>query len=192
MRIYQTLLLTGTALGLGMATPALADTSASTQSSANLDNAVKVDTQTNVETDKVYNDEGEIVATNTTRTTTDIYKFDSNQNGVLDENEYITYSYTMIDHDGDGMIDDVEWNDYTEIWYEPVEIKPDSATFTSYDLDGDGYIDVTEYENAYDVDLYQAWDVNNDGHVRMSEYETITTTYHDLDNDGLYEWATIE
>ena len=192
MRIHTTMLLAGTVLGLGFVSPVLADTSVNTNTSANLDDAVKVDTQTDVVTDKVYNNDGEIVATHTTRTVTDTYKFDANENGILDQNEYVAYSYTMIDHDGDGLIDDVEWNDYTTIWYEPVDVEPDNERFTAYDLDGDGYIDTTEYEQAYDADLYEAWDSDNDGTVRMSDYETITRTYHDLDNDGLYDWVTVD
>lgn len=186
MKFYTTMLLAGTVLGLGFSTPALAD------ASANMEGAVKVDTQTDVVTDKIFNNDGEIVATTTTRTITDTYKFDTNQNGILDEDEYVAYSYTMIDHDGDGVIDEVEWHDYTTIWYEPVNVTPRSGSFASFDLNGDGYIDATEYQQAYDVNLYRAWDSNNDGTVRMSDYEAMTRTYYDLDNDGLYEWVTVE
>lgn len=186
MKLYTTLLLAGTVFGLGMASPAMAETA------VNLDNAVKVDTQTDVITDKVYNEDGEIVATHTTRTITDTYKFDANQNGILDQDEYVAYSYTMIDHDGDGLIDDVEWDDYTTIWYEPLDVKPRGDSFASFDLNSDSYIDATEYQQAYDANLYQAWDSDNDGTIRMSDYETITRTYHDLDNDGLYDWVTVE
>jgi hypothetical protein len=192
MKIYQTLLLGGTILGLGMVGPAMAETSLNASSATNLNNAVKVDTQTDVVTDKVYNNDGEIVATNTTKTVTDTYKFDTNNNGILDEDEYVIHSYTMIDHDGDGMIDDVEWKDYNTHWYGPVGLKPRSESFTAYDLNADGYLDGTEYQQAYDADLYRAWDTDKDGVVRTSDYEAMTTTYHDLDNDGLYEWVTVE
>ncbi len=192
MRLYQTMLLAGTILGLGMASPAHADTAVNAGANVNLDNAVKVDTQTDVVTDKVYNNDGEIVATNTTKTVTDTYKFDANNNGILDQDEYVTYSYTMIDRDDDGVVDDVEWNDYTKLWYQPVDVKPRADAFVSYDVDGDGYIDATEYKKAYDVNLYNSWDANSDGSVQMSEYQTMTTTYHDLDNDGLYEWVTVD
>lgn len=189
MKIYQTLLLAGTVFGLGFTSPALAETLLKTKASADMEDAVKVDTETDVITDKVYNEDGEIVATRTTRTVTDTYKFDTNRNGILDEDEFVSYSYTMIDHDGDGVIDEVEWSDYNTHWYKPVDVKPRNGSFASYDLDGDGYLDAAEYQRAYDADLYRAWDTDKDGIVRMSDYERMTTTYHNLDNSGRYRWV---
>jgi len=184
------LLLAGVAASLTFATTltaqAATDTSVPPQ-------AVKVDTNTDVTTDAKYNANGEVVATETTTTTTDVYQFDTNQNTYMDQDEYVVYSYTKIDHNGDGLVDEIEWNDYTNYWYSPLPIKHDPVkqSFVSYDLNGDGRLDRSEYEKAYDVNIYQSWDSNKDGRVDMSEYQTITKTYYDLDNDGIYEWMTI-
>lgn len=200
MKTLNTLLLAGTALAL--ASPALAETmitTTTTPATANAEiiappTAVKVDTKTDVVTDKTYNHEGEVVSTTTTKTTTDTYKFDTNSNGILDEDEYVTYSYHVIDYDRDGRVNNTEWNKYTTFWYEPykVEMDPEVTTFVSYDVDGDGFIDTAEYSKAYDMNIYHAWDMDKSGSVDMVEYKSMTTTYHDLDKDGVYDWVTSE
>ena len=186
MKHMKFLLLAGTVMTLGFANHAQAETQIPPD-------AVKIDTQTQVTTDKQYNNQGEIVATTKTTTTTDYYEFDTNQNELLDPEEYVVYSYEVIDHNKDGKVNNKEWNDYTTIWYEPVDVHrdPETSTFVAYDIDGDGYIDMTEYKNAYDVDLYNAWDKDKSGALDMNEYKSMSTTYHDLDKDGYYEWVTI-
>ena len=131
------------------------------------------------------------------RTNSDVkttnYFFDKNNNGMMDRDEYVVYSYTTIDYNNDNMIDETEWNKYTTSWYEPYNMKYDnSRTFVSYDVDGDGYIEASEYEKAVDYDVYTSWDTDNDGMVDTTEYDRMTTTYHDSDKDGVYEWVTVQ
>lgn len=185
---FSKLLLAGSCLVLGFSAPAAADLGVSTN------NAVKVDTTTDVSTDKVLNAQGEVVSETTTTTTTDTYVYDTNKDMMMDRDEYVVYSYEVIDYDHDGMIDEGEWRDYTTIWYEPVDVvyDADTHTFVSYDVNGDGFIDATEYRNAYDVDLFTAWDVDSSGTVDATEYQTITTTYRDLDKDGVYDWVNVK
>lgn len=127
----------------------------------------------------------------TTKTT--YYMYDINNDNMLDNDEFRTYTYTAIDADRDGMIDNTEWDTYTTTWYEPLDVKYDtSRTFVGYDLNGNGYIESDEYAKAYDPSLYSAWDANANGTVEFDEYSTVTTTYHDHDNDGVYEWITVQ
>lgn len=186
---FSTLLLAGTCLAIGFtAAPAAADLGVNTTG------AVKVDTQTDVVTDKVLNAEGEVVSQTTTSTTTKTYRDQIVPSMQMNRDQYVVYSYEMIDYDHDGMIDDGEWRDYTTIWYQPYDIHHDheTHTFVSYDVNGDGYIDSTEYNNAYDVDLFTAWDVDNSGTIDAKEYTTVTTTYRDLDKDGVYDWVSVK
>lgn len=116
------------------------------------------------------------------------YGYDTDNDGFLEETEYVGYSYDLIDYDDDDLINESEWSDYTSIWYEPYNDVDYTGTFTSYDLDGDGYIEYSEYETNYDSDLYTAWDIDNDGYIEDYEYNTAANMYVDYDNDGLYEW----
>lgn len=186
------LLLAGVAAGLTFGTT-LSTPSMAAQDTTIPPHAVKVDTQTDVVTDTQFNTKGEVVATETTTTVTDVYQYDTNQNSYMDQDEYVVYSYTKIDHNGDGLVDEIEWNDYTNYWYSPLPVKydPVKQSFKSYDLNGDGRLDRSEYEKAYDVNIYQSWDSNKDGRVDKGEYETVTKTYYDLDNDGIYDWMTV-
>lgn len=185
-------LLAGLAAGLTFGT-ALSSSAMAAQDTTIPPHAVKVDTQTDVVTDTQFNTKGEVVSTETTTTVTDVYQYDTNQNSYMDQDEYVVYSYTKIDHNGDGLVDEIEWNDYTTHWYSPFQVKydPVKQSFKSYDLNGDGRLDRSEYEKAYDVNIYQSWDSNKDGRVDKGEYETVTKTYYDLDNDGTYDWMTI-
>lgn len=185
---FSKLLLAGSCLVLGFSAPAAADLGVSTNA------GVKVDTKTDVTTDKVLNAQGDVVSETTTTTTTKSYRDQITPTMQMDRDAYVVYSYEMIDYDHDGMIDEGEWRDYTTIWYEPVDVVYDTEThtFVSYDVNKDGFIDATEYNNAYDVDLFAAWDADSSGTVDATEYQTITTTYRDLDKDGIYDWVNVK
>ncbi len=130
--------------------------------------------------------------TTTTTTTTRYYTYDINQDMNMDQNEYVTHSYRLIDYDRDGRVDRTEWNKYTTVFYQPIGLtaEPARVDFVGYDVNGDGFIDTTEYTKAYDVKVYEAWDADRNGVVDAAEYQKVTTTYHDFDNDGIYDWVT--
>lgn len=167
MKLSHLTLLAGTVLGLGLAMPAQADN-------------IKTNTSANMSAD--------------TDIETTFYYYDQNNNNRMDQDEYLQYSYTTIDYNDDGYIDETEWNEYTTVWYEPVDLTYDNTQeFASYDADGDGYIEMNEYSEAYDYSpMYTAWDVDGDGYIEISEYNTMTTTYIDSDADGVYEWVTVQ
>ena len=195
---FKTLLLTSTVLVFAAGAPAMADTvnhsSSTTLTTGAQDGvpagAIKVDTDTDVKTNKVYNEDGEIVSTKTTTTTTDTYEYDVNRDQMMDESEYVTYSYSVIDYNNDGIVDDTEWRQYRTIWYQPeqVPVQAETRTFVSYDLNGDGVMDMTEYKSARDLNIYKAWDINHDGVVDVEEYQTITASYDDADKANIYTW----
>ncbi len=115
--------------------------------------------------------------------------YDVNENTYLDADEYVTYSYDLIDYDNDGIIEATEWDYYTDVWYEPYDFDYDVGyDFDHYDTDGDGFIEVTEYENAWDEEIYRAWDSDNDGIVEMTEYNDVIGAYEPYDTDRLYDW----
>lgn len=113
--------------------------------------------------------------------------YDTDNDGYLEEVEYVRYSYDLIDRDDSGMIDSKEWDDYTSVWYDPYDVTY-TGEFEYYDTDNDGFIEVSEYENAYDEDIYQAWDTDNDGFVEVEEYNTAASTYEEHDDEGLFDW----
>lgn len=129
----------------------------------------------------------------TQTTTTNEYNFtsyDSDKDGMLEEPEYVQYSYKVIDYNQDTKVDQDEWKYYTQVWYQPYEnVKPDTTrTFVTYDVNGDGFIDVAEYQKSYDKNLYTAWDVDHDGMIEPSEYNTTVKSYVVIDKDGHYKW----
>lgn len=114
--------------------------------------------------------------------------YDTNRDGRMNEDEFMTYSYNNIDVNSDNLIDENEWNDYTSIWYEPYDIDADTAEFSSYDTDNDGFIEMSEYESSYDSDLYTYWDSDNDGFIETNEYEQVANNYVQVDTNDVYTW----
>ncbi len=117
------------------------------------------------------------------------YGYDMDNDGYLEETEYVRYSYDLIDYDDDGVIDEGEWDDYTSVWYDPYDIDYGYGNaFSDYDVDNDGNLEMNEYTTAYDDNLYDMWDIDGDGYVEAYEYDQVASTYIDYDDDGLYEW----
>ena len=118
------------------------------------------------------------------------YAYDADNDGYIEETEYINYSYNMIDYDQDGYIDENEWDYYTSVWYEPYDaISYDTSyDFDYYDTDSDGFLEVSEYDQAYDRNIYDAWDADNDGYLEVTEYDRLSNTYSTYDYDNSYIW----
>lgn len=115
------------------------------------------------------------------------YVYDTDNDGYIEETEYVSYSYDVIDWDNDGYISDDEWDYYTSVWYEPYDYNV-SNSFTYYDTDNDGFIEIAEYNSAYDDRIYDSWDIDNDGYLETVEYNQLTNTYSTYDYDDVYTW----
>ncbi len=71
---------------------------------------------------------------------------------------YINDDFAAYNVDGDGFIEETEWND----------IFTDSDWFEVYDADTDGF--VTDVE--WDTGLYNDWDLDADGFIDEDEFNT--------------------
>ena len=100
----------------------------------------------------------------------------------LDDEDFFHYTYDFMDEDGDGLVNDEEWDYAYNYLYSDFLIN-DGIVY--YDLDNDGYISYTEfYDTMYDTDFYSVWDVDND--LYISEYELANAIFDnwDINNSG--------
>lgn len=167
---FKTGLLIGGAMVAFAAFPALAETVVTKEVTPNPDGT----TTTTTTTTRYYHDTG-----------TDI-----NNNGILDSNEFGTFVRRSWDMNGDGFIDDSEWNAGTTRWY-PTGYN-EYKTYTVWDKDRDGRLDSTEFDTVVTTTkLYETWDVNNDKILEDDEYAAKTFSVYDENADGslnLKEW----
>ena len=109
----------------------------------------------------------------------------------LDPDEYMTYSYNVIDIDGNKFITDEEYTTYKNVWYKPVTAKDVKAEeFVKLDANADGRIDFDEYNNGTTTTttVFTSWDADGNGYVDDTEYKTVVTEYQTIDTDGIYTW----
>lgn len=115
--------------------------------------------------------------------------YDRDDDNQLNNREFATYTFYTIDTNNDNRISEAEWDQYTNDWYDPIDLSYDSTNdFQDYDMDNDGYIETSEYGNAYDYDLFSSWDMDNDGFIETVEYDDRVNTYYDYDSDSVYVW----
>lgn len=113
---------------------------------------------------------------------------DKDRDGRLNTTEYVDFSYRLIDYGNDGRLDPREWQAYTDIFYEPIELDYQGKSFEEIDANGDGHIGAEEYADGYDRALFKAWDNNNSGYVEFEEYRELTAFYDHADEEDLYDF----
>ncbi|MGB4107442.1 MAG: hypothetical protein WBK55_06570 [Alphaproteobacteria bacterium] len=131
----------------------------------------------------------------TTTTTTRYYynDTDANNNGILDSQEFPRFVYNSWDLDGDGFVEDNEWNANTTLWYPPG--YSDYKTYTYWDKDHDGKLDADEFGTVVTTtNLYDTWDADHDSQIDEAEYTGARFRVYDTNDDGalnMQEWKSI-
>jgi Ca2+-binding EF-hand superfamily protein len=116
-------------------------------------------------------------------------EYDANKDTYMEKQEFVNYSYHLVDNNHDGKIDGNEWTQYKTTFYQPVDIKMTvDPEFTYYDMNKDGFIDDNEYLKTYDTALFKGWDKDGNGYVDADEYDRITGIYRNADTGKLYAW----
>lgn len=181
MKLLTTTIL---AAGIAFSAPAFADTikktvTTTTTTSADADTGL-VDVDANVHAE---------ANAGTTVKKSGYIAYDKNGNNVLEPDEFTTYSYNVIDYDGDEYITTEEWDTYTTVWYEP-EIVTDTEVreFAKLDANGDGRISLDEYTGNADRHIFTSWDADGNGQIDDDEYKTVVSTYQEIDANGHYNW----
>ncbi len=108
-----------------------------------------------------------------------IAEFDLNKDGILSTPEVGEKLFAMYDGDGNGMIDNIEYEKNTVLTVTPVE----KTTVITYDFNGDGIADEQEkvYENFLRYTQLARFDGDKDG---LSAREFVGQGFLEADIDG--------
>ena len=108
-----------------------------------------------------------------------IAQFDINKDGVLSTPEVGEKLFAMYDFDGNGMIDNIEYEKNAVVTVTPVE----KTTVITYDFNGDGIAEQQEkvYENFMRHTQLSRFDGDKDG---LSAREFVGRGYLEADIDG--------
>ena len=108
-----------------------------------------------------------------------ISEFDINKDGVLSTPEVGEKLFAMYDFDGNGMIDNIEYEKNAVVTVTPVE----KTTVITYDFNGDGIAEQQEkvYENFMRHTQLSRFDGDKDG---LSAREFVGRGYLEADIDG--------
>ena len=181
----NTRFLTATILATGLiaSAPAFADMTKTTTTT------IKTETVPVVEVTDNPNVEVETDTTIESHEKLGYVAYDMNKNNYLEPDEYMTYSYHVIDLNDDDVVTEEEWNSYTTVWYEPLDVERTKVeAFTSYDVDGDGDIDFTEYSEGPETYVFTSWDADGNGYIDADEYNSVVTEYRTVDENNIYVW----
>ncbi len=119
---------------------------------------------------------------------TDYYWDDWNNvdDPYLDDEDFYTFTYNIIDVDNDEMLSLDEWT-YGYNYYYGDYLLDD---FTAYDIDGDGFVEYTEYTDPfYDTDFFVSWDVDRDTYLSEEELGERVFERWDTNDTGLMSRA---
>lgn len=129
-----------------------------------------------------------------TETRSRTYSYDTNGDGIIEQDEFTTYIYKRADTDADGYLADEEWKVTTSSYYRPYK-DLNYNTHTYWDQDKDGRLDNNEMKTLIEkTGLYSKWDTNLDGKVDNAEFVKGTFNSYDDNNDGLLsmeEWKSV-
>lgn len=128
------------------------------------------------------------------------YSFDANHNGMIDNDEVISYVTRYADTNNDGFIESSEFEDGSmKYFYNMMEgddvAQAQAQTYTFWDKDGDKRLDATEIQSMVsNTGVYKKWDTNQDGTINNAEFSRGTFSAYDKNKDGMIsmeEWAKV-
>lgn len=106
---------------------------------------------------------------------------DENDNEIVDEVEFQTWTFELLDVDGDGTVSETEMADGFDVLYD----GDYEVTFQDFDANADAGITVDEYNAVFDGrDLLTTFDVNTDDEVGLDEFPEGAFNIADENDDG--------
>ncbi len=103
-------------------------------------------------------------------------------NDYLDDEDFYTFNYKLIDIDNDDLLTLDEWTYGCNYYYGDYLVDD----FDAYDIDGDGFLEYVEYYDVlYDTDYYVAWDIDKDTYLSQAELAENVFERWDLNDTGL-------
>jgi len=109
-------------------------------------------------------------------------KWDSDQNGKVDENEFYHSYVSTMDDNGDGQINAEEWEIGLGAYYRGFDQEPEGK-FEEIATNSNGQISNEEARNKLiELDYLDEW--NTDGEAGLTEEELAKGVFYNLDEDG--------
>lgn len=110
--------------------------------------------------------------------------WDRNDNGRIEEDEYVTAHFSLIDLNRDGVITRNEWESSGRFWLE--DDYP--VGFSRWDIDGDERINRDEFARRLDTNtVFQRWDADSSDALNKEEVMAGIHGSWDADGDGLID-----
>ncbi|MEQ8798866.1 MAG: hypothetical protein RJQ08_14285 [Salinisphaeraceae bacterium] len=110
--------------------------------------------------------------------------WDRNDNGRIEEDEYVTAHFSLIDLDRDGVITSNEWESSGRFWLE--DDYP--VGFSHWDIDGDERINRDEFACRLETKtVFQRWDADSSDSLNEKEVMAGIHGSWDADDDGVID-----
>lgn len=121
-------------------------------------------------------------------TTSPYYKqWNANGDQVVDRTEFSRGFFQTVDKDGDGTLNNQEWQTAQEAYFASDEMA-DYQSFDTWDQNGDGQVASDEFAQVLDQTDYLAeWDQDGSGELEESEVAEGVFAMWDTDGNGVIE-----
>ncbi|MEK6481339.1 hypothetical protein WJR50_27605 [Catalinimonas sp. 4WD22] len=120
----------------------------------------------------------------------EVTDWDTNNNGILDDNEFYVVNYRIWDVDSDGQLTNEEWQSGMDYYVTNYDMT-DYGVFTDWDTNQDDMVDVNEYIIVMgENDVYgfkESMKDTQSGQATAQNTEDPTLKIWHLDNDNLVE-----
>ncbi|WP_162052226.1 EF-hand domain-containing protein [Pontibacter pamirensis] len=120
---------------------------------------------------------------NSTFASNDYYEdWDTNDDILLDLNEFNTGLYDTWDLNDDNQLDENEWNTASNDW------GLENETWSEWDTTGDGFLDNNEFGTGFaDSGWFNNWDLDNDSMLGEREFTDGLFGQWDSNADGILD-----
>lgn len=105
--------------------------------------------------------------------------WDSDDDGLIENEEYTSGVRELYDYDGNQMIDRTEWD-------RPSPWSAELGSYEDYDMNQDDNIDEAEWNKRGGSFAYEStYDQDQDGYLNEEEYIDMTYDSSDINQDGV-------
>jgi Ca2+-binding EF-hand superfamily protein len=109
-------------------------------------------------------------------------RWDSDQDGNFDENEFYVVTQKIWDANSDGMISKDEFDRGTSIFLDDYDLK-EKGSFSDWDTDSDQKLNVNEFaQGMKDSEVFSSVDLDQD--QKLNQEEATSTVFHIVDEDN--------